>query len=108
MSQQLSLARDAVESWEDAVEHILAYEEPEEVDNALVTRSIVSEEFLAGRLAPPLLRILEAADREFIRIRPTLVERFPGEFNPKYWHATEDEWWWWPDRLPAELAQTPH
>ena len=97
-------AAEAIGTWEDTVEHILHYCEPEEVNNGLINRDIVEHEL--GPLTVALRARVEAADREFIRIRPTLVERFPGEFNPKYWNATEDEWWWWPDRLPAEFAHS--
>ena len=95
---------DAIESWEDTVEHFLAYEDAAEIEGGLINRACVKD--LVSALSSPLRHRLEAADREFIRIRPILVERFPTEFDPKYWGATEDEWWWWPDRLPAELAHT--
>lgn len=90
-----------VELWEDVIENILAYEEPEEINGALIRRDSIAYDAI---LTPELRARVEAADREFIRIRPTLVERFPTEFDPDYSSATEDEWWWWPDRLPAGLA----
>lgn len=92
-----------VRLWEDAIEHILDYEEPEEIDGALIKRDAVEYD---AALTPALRARVEAADREFISIRPALVDRFPDEFNPKYSNATEEEWWWWPDRVPAELANS--
>lgn len=101
----MSDAVELVGLWEDVIEHILAYEEPEEIDGGLIRRDAVEHDAI---LTPELRRRVEAADREFVRIRPTLVQRFPDIFDPKYWNATEDEWWWWPDRLPATLAHSTH
>lgn len=106
MSLTSITSADIVDAWESSVRHLLDYEEPEELDGALVDRSVVLDEDLRHRLSPAHASRVEAADREFIRIRPILVERFPRVFNPVRRGATEREWWWWPDRVPAELAHS--
>ncbi len=106
MSLTSITSADIVAAWDSSVRHVLNFEEPEELDGALVSRSVVRDEETRHHLSPALRRCVDAADREFLRIRPTLVERFPDVFDPILRHATEEEWWWWPDRVPAELANS--